>query len=224
MIVKLEEIRPLVSIPAGQIRMRDDRKREYWSVEIGPFPMGGFPVTQELYYAVTRKSPATFVGAQRPVKSVSWVEAVEFCNQLSRLSGVEPCYHWAEQENSFKWDRKAAGYRLPTEAEWEYACRAECSKPRYGNLGHIAWYKENSGNGTQDVGRMKANAWGLHDMLGNVWEWCWDVYDEEVYGSYRVFRGGGWADPERGSLATNRRRSHPTFKIDDLGFRLAMSL
>jgi formylglycine-generating enzyme required for sulfatase activity len=91
-------------------------------------------------------------------------------------------------------------------------------------LEEIGWYKENSGNQTQTVGKLKANVWGLHDMLGNVWEWCWDIYDEEVYGTYRVFRGGGWADPERGCLATNRRRSHPTFKIDDLGFRLAMSI
>lgn len=65
------------------------------------------------------------------------------------------------------------------------------------------------------------NAWGLYDMIGNVWEWCWDLYDEKVYGSYRVFRGGGWFDPERGCLSTNRRRGHPTFHIDDLGFRLA---
>lgn len=116
------------------------------------------------------------------------------------------------------------GYRLPTEAEWEYACRAGTQGARYGELDAIAWYRDNSGGRTHDVGRKQPNGWGLHDMLGNVWEWCVDQYDPAVYGSYRVFRGGGWADVERGCLATNRRRSHPTFAIDDLGFRVARSL
>ena len=88
-----------------------------------------------------------------------------------------------------------------------------CALPIYAN-GH-----------THDIGSKEANNWGLYDMLGNVWEWCSDKYDETVYGTYRIFRGGGWNDAERGCLATNRRRSHPTaFKIDDLGFRLAKNL
>lgn len=78
--------------------------------------------------------------------------------------------------------------------------------------------------GVRDVGGKAPNAWGLHDMLGNVWEWCWDLYDEEVYGAYRIFRGGGWAESERGCGASVRRRSHPTFAIDDLGFRLARTV
>jgi len=78
---------------------------------------------------------------------------------------------------------------------------------------------------THDVGMKAPNAWGLYDMLGNVWEWCSDIYDETVYDSYLIFRGGGWFDEARGCLATNRRRSHPTsFKIDDLGFRIARNL
>lgn len=122
-------------------------------------------------------------------------------------------------------DLKVNGYRLPLEGEWEYACKAGTSGARYGELEEIAWYKGNSQGGTHEVGTKSPNAWGLYDMLGNVWEWCSDIYDEEVYGSYRIFRGGGWCDQERGCLATNRRRSHPvSFKIDDLGFRLARSL
>ncbi|WP_152495388.1 formylglycine-generating enzyme family protein, partial [Dehalobacter sp. UNSWDHB] len=97
-----------------------------------------------------------------------------------------------------------------------YGCETSVNK--------IAWYKENSEGRTHEVGTKEPNAWGLYDMLGNVWEWCWDIYDEKVYGPYRIFRGGGWFDPERGCLATNRRRGHPTFRIDDLGFRLAKSL
>jgi len=215
---------PMVTIPAGEILMRDDRKEQQWNVKIASFLLGKFPVTQEQYSAVTNTSPSAFNGPHKPVESVSWLEAVDFCNRLSRISGLEPFYKDVRSEDAVSCITGSLGYRLPTEAEWEYSCRAGNPKPRYGNLEEIGWYKKNSGNQTQTVGELKANAWGLHDMLGNVWEWCWDKYDEEAYGTYRVFRGGGWADPERGCLATNRRRSHPTFKIDDLGFRLAMSI
>ncbi|MCA9715294.1 MAG: SUMF1/EgtB/PvdO family nonheme iron enzyme, partial [Myxococcales bacterium] len=103
------------------------------------------------------------------------------------------------------------------------ACRAGTSGPRYGPLDEIAWYRDNAGERVHDVGLRRANAWGLHDMLGNTWEWCWDLYDTRVYGPYRVFRGGGWLDPPRGCRASCRRKSQPTFRIDDLGFRLARS-
>ena len=115
------------------------------------------------------------------------------------------------------------GYRLPTEAEWEHACRAGSSGPRYGDLDEIAWYEGNSDGRIHDVGEKRPNAWGLYDMLGNAWDWCWDVYDAQVYGSYRVLRGGGWADAHWSCRASVRRRSHPTFRIDDVGFRVARS-
>lgn len=119
-------------------------------------------------------------------------------------------------------DAAADGYRLPSEAEWEYACKAGTNAGRYGEIDDTAWYKGNSDGSTQPVGSKEPNAWGLYDLLGNVWEWCSDIYDEQVYGSYRILRGGGWFDEARGCLATNRRRSHPTaLKIDDLGFRIA---
>lgn len=111
---------------------------------------------------------------------------------------------------------------MPTEAEWEYACKAGETGIRYGEINNIAWYKDNSDNKTHNVGQKTPNGWGLYDMLGNVWEWCSDLYDTEVYGSYRIFRGGGFCDVERSVMATTRRRSHPLkFKIDDLGFRIA---
>lgn len=211
----------MIKIPDGKIVLRDDRLDQTWQVTIDSFLLAQYPVTQEEYFAVTQKSPFAFKGDLNPVETVSWFDAIEFCNLLSQKEGLKECY--SVERDIVLCDKDANGYRLPTEAEWQYACKAGNLAPRYGAIDKIAWYKDNSGGKTHEVGQKKPNAWGLYDMLGNVWEWCWDIYDEGVYGSYRVFRGGGWSDPERGCLATNRRRSHPEFCIDDLGFRVARS-
>jgi formylglycine-generating enzyme required for sulfatase activity len=214
--------RQMVAIPGGMIEMRDDRIKHQWTVDLEPFLLSKFAVTQDLYFAVTGQSPALFKGDKNPVENISWKDAVGFCNLLSVKAGLQPCYILAATEKEISFNPKANGYRLPTEAEWEYACRAGTTAIRYGELDEIAWYKNNSNNSTHAVGLKAPNNWGLYDMLGNVWEWCADIYDETVYGSYRVIRGGGWCDDERGCMATNRRRSHPfSFKIDDLGFRIA---
>ncbi|WP_172679217.1 formylglycine-generating enzyme family protein [Paenibacillus pini] len=214
----------MIHIPKGEIRLRDDRIKHTWNVEIKPFLLSKYPVTQEFYFAVTQQSPSFCKGEQHPVENVSWNDAVYFCNLLSRELELKEYYSISSDGKDVSCDLEANGYRLPTEAEWQYACIAGTTQVRYGEIDDIAWYKENSGDQTHEVGNKESNAWGLYDMLGNVWEWCWDVYDEKVYGSYRIFRGGGWCDPERGCLATNRRRGHPTFSIDDLGFRIAKSL
>lgn len=215
----------MVEIPQGQITLRDDRIKHIWTANIQPFLMAKYLVTQDLYLEITQDSPSTFKGNKKPVETVSWKEAIVFCNLLSENSGLTPCYSWNNNSEEILFDSKANGYRLPTEAEWEYACKAGTTGIRYGEIDTIAWYKENAEKTTQDVGTKEPNAYGLYDMLGNVWEWCSDIYDETVYGSYRTIRGGGWYDDERGCMATNRRRSHPkSFKIDDLGFRLARNL
>lgn len=215
----------MVEIPIGEIVLRDDRVKQIWKVELQSFLMAKYPVTQALYYAIMQENPSAFKGADRPVETILWTEAVTFCNLLSLKSALSPCYSINKETEEIKFDHTANGYRLPTEAEWEYACKAGSTDIRHGELDEIAWYKENSGRATHPVGLKKPNAWGLYDMLGNVWEWCTDIYDESVYGSYRIFRGGGWCDEPRTCMATNRRRSHPTkFKIDDLGFRLARNL
>ena len=215
----------MVEIPGGEIELRDDRIKHKWMAEINPFLLSKYPVTQALYFAITKKTPSTFVGDQRPVENVSWKEAITFCNLLSQKAGLQTCYYLSNGNENIIFDTKANGYRLPTEAEWEYACKAGTKQNRYGDIDKIAWYKGNSEGMTHEVGMKEPNAWGLYDMLGNVWEWCTDIYDEQVYGSYRIIRGGGWSDVERSCLATNRRRSHPTaFKIDDLGFRIARNL
>jgi formylglycine-generating enzyme required for sulfatase activity len=213
----------MVKIPSGEIVLRDDRIKHKWKVKIRPFLLSRYPVTQDLYSAITKKSPSSFKGDQNPVENVSWNDAVHFCNQLSQKAGLNECYSVSSDGKDTIFNSESDGYRLPLEAEWEYACKEGTTEVRYGEINKIAWYIENSGGNTHEVGKKEPNAWGLYDMLGNTWEWCWDVYDANVYGAYRVFRGGGWNDPARGCLATNRRRSHPTFQIDDLGFRLARS-
>lgn len=215
----------LLEIPAGIVKMRDDRKKQEWTVNIKKFRLAKYPVTQALYWEVMKQSPSSFKGDQKPVETVSWTEAVTFCNTLSKLSGLEPCYTLILDSEKIAFNPQMNGFRLPTEAEWQYACQAGTTGIRYGDLSEIAWYKANSTHNTQEVGKKTPNAWGLYDMLGNVWEWCSDIYDEDIYGSYRIFRGGGWADEERSIMATTRRRSHPiSFKIDDLGFRIAQNV
>lgn len=212
----------MIEIPKGAIELRDDRTKEKWTVQIEPFLLLKFPVTQDLYVEITNENPSTFKGNLLPVETVTFKDAVIFCNKLSLKNDLVPCYTIHAEGDEIVYEKTANGFRLPTEAEWEYACKAGTTEIRYGELDRIAWYKDNSENKTHIIGQKEPNAWGLYDMLGNVWEWCSDLYDTEVYGSYRIFRGGGFCDVERSVMATTRRRSHPLkFKIEDLGFRIA---
>ena len=167
---------------------------------------------------------------------------VEFCNRLSEKDGLDPCYEiWGEEVS---WQQGRNGYRLPTEAEWEYAARGghERRGPR-GNgfeyagspdLDQVGWYRRNSNQETQPVGQKRPNELGLYDMSGNVWEWCWDWYDGDYYsaspekdpmgpegGSRRVYRGGFWLSVAVDSRVAYRRRGYPDDRNDYLGFRFA---
>ncbi|MFG3254812.1 formylglycine-generating enzyme family protein [Streptomyces sp. NPDC048172] len=217
----------MIEIPGGEIVLRDESAKTDRRAAVRPFRIAACPVTRAEYHAVRGDATASAAGPDTPVTEVSWLDAVRFCDLLSRAEGLTPCYGpldaYGPDAEGVVCDWTADGYRLPTEAEWEYACRAGSREVRYGELDAIGWYRGNSRGRIKDVAAKEPNAWGLYDTIGNVWEWCWDVYDPEVYGPYRVFRGGGWQDPPRGCRASCRRKSHPTFRIDDLGFRLARS-
>jgi sulfatase modifying factor 1 len=177
-------------------------------------------------------SKFTACGADCPVEHVSWCDAVVFANKLSSLEGLTPAYGNVSNCDAVTWNRSANGYRLPTEAEWEYAARAGTRTPYAGGeLDAVGWYAGNSGNTTHPVAQKLANAEGLYDMSGNVWEWTWDVYG--AYGGLvtdptgasagpgRVRRGGSWSDAPAKARAKFRGRLSPGNRLDSLGLRLA---
>ena len=225
----------MTEIPGGTEELRDDRTHSSWTVEIRPFLLATVPVTQGLYTAVTEHKPVLQEDQQKPAVHVSWQAAVFFCNLLSQKEGLQECYTIQNdgEEVTCNWD--ADGYRLPTEAEWQYACKAGTSGYRYGEIGKIAWYDENSGGESHNVGTKEPNAWGLYDMHGNVWEWCSDWYAESYAaadktdptgpkkGMERVVRGGSWdSDPARCRSAT--RTGFPDGRYNLNGFRVVVTV
>ena len=197
-----------------------------------PFEILTTPVTQALWKAVMGNSPFHFEGDDLPVEQVSWFDCMEFCNRLSDLVGLKRCYSGGK---NVVWDMETNGYRLPTEAEWEYACRAGTTGPRYGDTNFIAWYKRNSMGRTRSVGKKTPNAWGIYDMQGNVWEWCWDwsgdygrdeVQDPTgpANGTHRVIRGGSWDNFDGYCRSAARGIGEPFYSGAELGFRFVRTL
>ena len=221
---------PLVAIPAGAIELRDARSGSSRKVELLAFEIGRTPVTRGQYDAVLDRGAAGAAGAaagageniraaDAPVHPLTWFDAVRWCNAASVARGLTPAY--VIDGRDVAWDVSADGFRLPTEAEWEYACRAGTTGPTYGPLREIAWSARDEVDGPQPVARKAANAFGVFDLLGNVWEWCWDYADPARYGDYRSLRGGGWADREWSLRASVRRGSAPDAVLEDVGFRVA---
>ncbi len=213
----------MVRIDKGKIILKNESTNFRWIVPVQPFAISPFVVTNEQYQLFARDLIVNEQDRKKPVVEVSWQDAIAYCNFLSEQTGLTNCY-LSDANGLVVCNWTVNGYRLPTEAEWELACRAGSTEVRYGDLNDIAWYEENADSSLHEVGIKQPNNYGLYDMIGNVWEWCWDIFDAKVYGDYRVFRGGGWSDPARSCRVSCRRKSHPTFRMDDLGFRLAQSI
>ncbi len=220
----------LALIPAGKFLMgslgdeagRDEDEGPQREVVVSkPFYMGVHEVTQGQYEAVMGANPSKFIDAAKPVECVSWEDAVEFCRRVSR--------------------RTRQSVTLPTEAQWEYACRAG-AKTRFGfgdddrQLSTFARYGQGAEAGTAAVGSKKPSAWGLHDMHGNVWEWCADWYASSyvnaatqdpvgpLSGQWRVLRGGSWVNTWEGCRCAARNKSAPDVRYNGLGFRVVVNL
>lgn len=206
----------MTRLDAGEVTLHDARRKLRRTVELEPFEIGVFAVTQE-QAAELLGEPSTH--PRRPAVDISWLRAVRLCNAASEWEGLDAAYTFDGEEVT--WHVDADGYRLPTEAEWEYACRAGSTGAHYGPLREIAWTAADGVTQPQDVGGKLPNLNGLFDTLGNTWEWCWDLLDPARYGEYRVFRGGGFADDAWSARASTRRGGPPRAHHDDVGVRLA---
>ena len=216
----------MVTVEGGTFQMGSDDSDAYddekpvHQVKVSSFSIGQTEVTQELWEAVMGSNPSKWKGLKLPVEKVSWNDCQTFITKLNQLTGKT--------------------FRLPTEAEWEFAARGGNSSKGYkysgsDNIEDVAWYTSNSGSKTHEVATKQPNELGLYDMSGNVREWCQDWYGSTYYsssvvsnptgpasGSNRVYRGGGWHDNARGCRVSNRGSNAPSGSGDCLGFRLAL--
>ena len=234
----------MMVLPVGEFRMGSQQfpdEQPVHAVKLSKrFALSETEVTQGQYQAVMGENPSQFKDQSDwemlPVEQVSWLDAVKYCNKLSASEGLSPCY--VLQGDEVRWEGlECQGYRLPTEAEWEYAARADETTEYAGSdrLDEVAWHSENSGNKTHPVGTKEANAWFLKDLSGNVWEWVWDWYADRykeaggqdpigpARGSDRVVRGGSWIYSAVLARVANRGWYAPTFRVSYVGFRLARS-
>jgi formylglycine-generating enzyme required for sulfatase activity len=211
-------------------------------VTVDNFYMSKYEITQKEYQEVMGTNPSRFKGDNLPVENVSWYDAIEYCNKRSQKEGLTVAY--TRNGDRVTWNQRANGYRLPTEAEWEYTCRAGTTTAfNNGNndytntasVNTIAWYKSNSGAKTRQVGLKTPNAWGLYDMHGNVNEWCWDWAGDYTTsnlfpqknpvgpstGAGRILRGGHYNEENLIMLRSAVRAYAEPDKVSSMrGFRI----
>jgi formylglycine-generating enzyme required for sulfatase activity len=219
----------MVLVPAGEFTMGDEQgegdEQPAHRVRLNAFYMDVTEVTQASFQAMMGRNPAKFTAPDKPVERISWHAAIQYCNMRSRRDGLQPCYDLKTMLCNFAAD----GYRLPTEAEWEYACRAgTTTRWSFGGdanqLKDHAWYKPNAAKKTHPVKTKRPNPWGLYDMHGNVAEWCQDFYAEgygegdsvqdprgPAAGEDRVLRGGSWSVDEDRCRSSARDFEAPGF-------------
>jgi formylglycine-generating enzyme required for sulfatase activity len=229
-----------VLVPAGTFSMGstngESNEKPVHQVTISKaFYMSDHEVTQKEWVEIMGSNPSWFKGDNLPMEQVSWYDAIEYCNKRSIKEGLTPVY--SGSGNNIRCDFKASGYRLPTEAEWEWAAKGgdkdfmiyEYSGSN--SVDGVAWYSGNSGSRTHAVKTKGANGLGLYDMSGNVWEWCWDWYGSYSSGSQtdpagvaggsnRVLRGGSWYDYAQSVRSAYRSYYTPSYGYGILGLRL----
>lgn len=215
----------------------ESHEKPVHQVTVSSFLIGKYEVTQKEWTEVMGSNPSNWKGDNLPVEGVSWLQAIEYCNKRSLKEGLKPCYSGSGASISCDWS--ANGYRLPTEAEWEYAARGGKQSKAFkysgsNELGTVAWSRSSSGNRTHEVGIKQPNELGIYDMSGNVWEWCWDWYGSAYYskspnadprgpasGSTHPLRGGGWNDIDSFCRTAVRYGYNPSKSISNYGFRVS---
>lgn len=232
----------MVRLPCGEFILGNDEgesdEKPAHRVTVSAFYMDKYEVTQIQFQSLMGQNPSKYKEPDCPVEQLGWLAAVKYCNMRSLREGLNSCYTLEPLHCNYA----ANGYRLPTEAEWEYACKAGTqTQYSFGNdsaqLGKYAWYQDNSNKTTHPVGEKAPNPWGLYDLHGNVWEWCNTYYREDEYshpaaqdprgpksGEECVLRGGGWNSSEDYCRSSVRFSESPgladvCFGYDAYGFR-----
>ncbi len=225
--------------PTGESGRGAD-ETQHWVTLTTDFWIAETEVTQRQYRSLMGSNPSNSTGDELPVEQVSWIDAVAYCNALSVKEKLTPCYQVNGPTVEWADGFKCTGYRLPTEAEWEYAARSPATKVFAGadSVDEVAWCNTNSGNTTHAVKRKTANGRGLYDLSGNVWEWVWDWYQSNYAtlpmtdpmgptvkptNEYRVVRGGAWIHAAPDARVARRSHNTATARDRDVGFRFVRS-
>lgn len=245
--ISISKLEPLdmVFVEGGTFQMGDNfgdgdiSEKPVHNVTVSDFYISKTEITQKEWIDISSNNPAKYWADEQPVESISWRDAINYCNSRSLLEGLTPCYTTDGGKTSC--DFTANGYRLPSEAEWEYAARGGKTNNNFkysgsADINAVAWYDKNSSNITHPVAQKQPNDLGIYDMCGNVWEYCWDYYDENYYaqspqqnptgpelGDERVMRGGAWSDDAYFNRVFFRNHYKENARGSNVGLRVVRS-